>query len=204
MCGVIGFVGEFDEHEKTILSLIDQSSIRGTHSYGVSFFGPEGIRTKKFHVIEEAKTAMSGDRPNHFIFHNRYSTTGDWKHHDNNQPVVIENASLVFNGVISQASRERNQEKYKLSLETTNDGEILLRQEDKEGFVRKCRGSLAGLLLEDSHLHYFRNERRPLWIHEFKKKGFIIASTADILARSGVAECEPVQVGYWRFGERLD
>lgn len=173
-----------------------ESSVRGTHSYGFSYHEQSQVKTFKTHYILEAIKALENIRPDKFIFHNRYSTTGDWQLHVNNQPITANGESFVFNGVISQATKEENQEKYGITLQTDNDGELFLAAGDKKKFIENCRGSIAGLYMDDKlNIFTVKNRRRPLWIHHADDGSRIVASTVSILRRAGIEGCTEVKNG---------
>lgn len=181
MCGVIGFKGKYNSN--IVTSLIKESSIRGIHSFGFSYIDKE-IVTKKFHKIEDAINSINDIKPSEFIFHNRYSTSGDFKDHNNNQPIAMNNSSLVFNGVISQKSKQEMELEYNVKMNTENDGEIFLKKNFSEEFIKSIRGSFAGIWIQDG-IKYFRNSRRPLYRVDLSDFS-VIASTEDIMKRSGL------------------
>lgn len=182
MCGVLAFKGKYQKN--LVQKLILESSIRGTHSFGYSYIDDK-IITKKFHDINEAIKSISEISPGQFIFHNRYSTSGDYKDHLNNQPIAIGDKSLVFNGVISQMNKSRMEEFYQVKMQTENDGEIALLKNFNEDFLKSLKGSFAGSWIINNKIYYFRNPRRPLYISH-QDNFTVIASTKDILARSGL------------------
>lgn len=185
MCGVVGFFGKYRNYSKVIHKVIHESAVRGVHSFGFSYLHNGIILTEKRHKVEDIIQCLDEIGPDKFIFHNRYSTTGDFLDHENNQPVNIESFSLVFNGVISQASREKNEETYQLALSTTNDGEIFARTKNKQAFIEEHSGSFAGLYCDGKDFYAFRNKRRPLW-YSGNNETVFVASTRDILKRAEV------------------
>lgn len=201
MCGVVGFYSleTTTDDVELLWNLIIESRIRGVHAFGFAKVVDTGkVECKKYHDLftgcNDKYTARNylNNIKNNLIFHNRYSTSGDYKDHNNNQPVVInQTEALVFNGVISQATKEENQEKYKMELTTDNDGEIFLRQENKEEFLRKMKGSFAGLWVDKGEIYFARNSRRPLYFY-IRGKGVFVASTKNIFERAGVLDLENV------------
>ncbi len=191
MCGIFG---QFTLHPdlevfNTSAKIMLQSKIRGLHSFGASIpMDKETTKTIKSFELEELICQLRGQRPSSFIFHNRYSTSGDYKDHNNNQPVVSGQQSLVFNGVISMATKEENEKRYGVKLETENDGEILLKQHDKSTFLKELKGSFAGLWIEGGKIFFYRNDRRPAW-YASVENGVLVASTADIFKRAGARFC---------------
>lgn len=183
MCGVVGMIGE---NKRLLKKLIEESQIRGLHAFGICFDGHKVVKALSPGPIMDAinKTDFKS-----CIAHNRYSTSGDYTIEENNQPIVISDKILVWNGVISQAKREKNEKKFDVKLETDNDGEIFLHQKDPLKFIEGV-GSFAGLWYENRRLHALRNARRPLY---FATEGplTVMASTKDILKRAGVSSPKP-------------
>lgn len=111
----------------------------------------------------------------------------------NNQPVVDKDVYLVFNGVISQASKEENEARFGHAFTTDNDGEILTKKilagEDWETWISESPFSFAGLVLREE-ITAIRNKNRPLW-HVSDGSGVFVASTRDILKRAKVVPSNP-------------
>jgi len=183
MCSVIGFRGKYDEDLLNKIFLY--SRIRGLHSFGYSFYNPE-LTTKKFLSYESFLSSIHNDRPNLFIAHFRYSTSGDYLNENNNQPLQSEDISIAFNGVISQGTKEEMEERYDIELQADNDGYILLKKYNDAEFLNSDI-TYASVGLKNNKLFGLRNERRPLWYKE-REDGVIISSTSDILTRSGIKE----------------
>jgi glutamine phosphoribosylpyrophosphate amidotransferase len=185
MCGIIGYScpNPNKEHFDILQSLIYQSKIRGLHSFGLSYY-ENGLITKKYHSIEQVELPIT----NKIIYHNRYSTSGDYKEHKNNQPIALEDISLVFNGVLDMRKKQEIEHHYKIKMNNDNDGEIILRlcNSDKkliQDFVSKTKGSFAGMFLtKDNVLYAIRNNNRPLWMLKNNDATFY-ASTKDIFKR---------------------
>jgi glutamine phosphoribosylpyrophosphate amidotransferase len=185
MCGVVGYscTNPQKEHYEILKSIILQSKIRGLHSFGFSFFDGQ-LKTSKHHDID----AVEFPFVNKIIYHNRYSTSGDYKDHNNNQPISIENTSLVFNGVLDMRTKKEMEAHYGITMRTDNDGEILLKLcgSDKskiQEYVKNTSGSFAGLILtNDNTMFAIRNKNRPLW--RLNHDGALFyASTRDIFKR---------------------
>lgn len=185
MCGVVGYScsDPKKEHFEILNRIIDQSKIRGLHSFGYSFFDGEVV-TIKYHDINKVEFPFT----NKIIYHNRYSTSGDYANHDNNQPIAVGNASLVFNGVLDMRTKQEMEEHYQTEMETDNDGELILKlcgsDPDKiQQYVQNTTGSFAGLVLtENNKMIAVRNGNRPLW--RLNHSGAIFyASTRDIFKR---------------------
>ena len=185
MCGIIGFstVEPNNDNYKLLNRIVEQSKIRGLHSFGYSYY-KDNMTVKKFHNLTEVDLPKT----NKLIYHNRYSTSGDYLNHQNNQPIFVNNISLVFNGVIDMGTKEQMQDKYNINMETDNDGEILIKKcgfdyDAIVDFVKNMTGSFAGLLMHKDKVIFIRNSRRPAWIVK-KHKAYYIASTKDILLRA--------------------
>jgi glucosamine 6-phosphate synthetase-like amidotransferase/phosphosugar isomerase protein len=193
MCGVAGYScsDPRTEHLEILDGIIHQSKIRGLHSFGYSICN-DGLKTYKHHDIREVDLKKAKK----IIYHNRYSTSGDYRNHDNNQPINVEGVSLVFNGVLDMRTKEEMMNHYEIRMNSDNDGEILLRlcQSDPkkiQNFVSSTTGSFAGLILNESNEMYaIRNKNRPLWklIHD---NATFYASTRDIFMRVN-ASFDPV------------
>lgn len=188
MCGVIGFYtpGEITGQQlRLVESLLGESRIRGRHAYGFATGVPGGVgRAEKFVGTFERPYLAAMSSP--FIAHTRYSTSGDWKQAENNQPILAAGAALVFNGVIHQGTKVEMEKEFSMELETENDGEVMLqmivRGEDWKTMLKKQEASFAGLWIKNGILYGFRNEKRPLWIARAHGAIFI-ASTKDIFNR---------------------
>jgi glucosamine 6-phosphate synthetase-like amidotransferase/phosphosugar isomerase protein len=185
MCGIVGYScnNPKKEHYEILKAIIRQSKIRGLHSFGFSFYD-SGVRTLKYHDIEEVQLPLV----NKIIYHNRYSTSGDYKNHSNNQPITIGNMSLVFNGVLDMRTKAEMETYYGITMETDNDGEIVLKlcgsnTQKIQEYVQKTMGSFAGLILtQDNVMLAIRNRNRPLWMLKHDSAIFY-ASTRDIFKR---------------------
>jgi glutamine phosphoribosylpyrophosphate amidotransferase len=183
MCSVIGFRGKYDEDLLNKIFLY--SRIRGLHSFGYSFYNPE-LTTKKFLSYESFLSSIHNDRPNLFIAHFRYSTSGDYLEPNNNQPLQDKDISIAFNGVISQGTKEDMEETYNVELAGENDGYVLLKKYEEIEF-KNSNITYAMVGLKSKKLLALRNKRRPLWYKETEDK-IIVCSTKDILVRSGIEE----------------
>lgn len=193
MCGIIGYHtkkrGENDAF--TLFKLMRQSRIRGLHSFGFSWYKNGKIETQKYFQNEFLSIKIPDS--NTLIFHNRYSTSGDFKDHKNNQPIHIEDMSLAFNGVIDMGTKSEMEAHYGVKMATENDGELVLRMSggdpaDMVNFVQN-KGSFSGILLQGGDLYAFTNGRRPLYQLTIGKSTFI-ASTRDIFVRA-LGDCDP-------------
>lgn len=184
MCGVVGFScnNPTEENYNILYDIIKQSKIRGLHSFGYSYYD-EKIITKKHYNIKD----INLPKANKIIYHNRYSTSGDYMDHNNNQPIQINNFSLVFNGVLDMRTKQEIEENYNIKMQTENDGEIIIQKcgnniDKIKQFVDTTNGSFAGLFLLDNKMIAIRNKNRPLWKLEHKE-AIYYASTKDIFKR---------------------
>ena len=71
MCGIIGYSSKesVNEHYELFYKLINESKIRGLHSFGISYYD-QNIITKKYKKISD----IILPKKNKIIFHNRYTT----------------------------------------------------------------------------------------------------------------------------------
>lgn len=183
-------------HLENVCRLFDQSQIRGRHAFGFSVWEEnkghrDNIRTFKSHELLRVKKEIMDYRytpPEILIGHNRYSTSGDWKDHGNNQPVHIQGISMVFNGVITQSEKSVYETVYKKTFSTENDGEIFSRKvldgEDWVRFVANGSFSFAGLFVRNGEAYAIRNKNRPLYMGN-DMGGVFFASTKNIFERAG-------------------
>jgi len=176
-----------------ICKLLEESAIRGVHSFG--FYGPGG--TSKHHRLAEAVKQMPMAP---FIFHNRYSTSGDWDDHNNNQPIISGSVGMAFNGTLDMRTKEEMEAAHGVKMRTYNDGELALLAYLKGGdrglmdFIEETGGSFAGVFLEPGRLFAYRNTKRPLWVVDEGSLA-VIASTQDILSRAGFNGAEELEAG---------
>jgi len=199
MCGIVGYSSQDPKpnHFAILHNLIIESSIRGLHSYGYSFVKDDKLITRKYHELDDISFPVSDK----IIYHNRYSTSGDYKNHKNNQPIHIDDMALVFNGVIDMRTKHQMEKAHNITMETDNDGEILIQRcgNDKElieRFVNDIKGSFAGIILDsENKMFVIRNKKRPCWIYEYENATFI-ASTRDIFKRvDDTFEPTPIKAG---------
>jgi len=185
MCAVIGYYSEepCEKDKKMLEELLYQSKIRGLHSFGLTFENNFILSTiKEFEVgsINIPKTTM-------LMAHTRYSTSGDWKSKENNQPLKLDDSHLVFNGVIDMATKKEMEKKYNIKMKSNNDGEIFLHYLNQGvepvKIIKDLKSSFSGIFIKDNEIYCLRNENRPLWRVVIGKSVFV-ASTKDIFLRS--------------------
>jgi glutamine phosphoribosylpyrophosphate amidotransferase len=204
MCGIIGYCTYEPNvaHLQALKLLLFESKIRGLHAFGIthSQVNVDNIDdviliTKKFYRLDDLIAYIESVYPFYdAILHTRYSTSGDWEVLENNQPIVVNNYSLVFNGVISMKTKQEMEKEYDVSLKTDNDGELFIRSilagSNPEQFVTNITGSFAGLwydpMCDDivGKIFAIRNSRRPLWIVNYDADTVFVASTKDIVMRA--------------------
>lgn len=196
MCGIVGYFTKNRGTDDDIIfhKLIKESRIRGIHSFGYSYIRDGRITMQKFHDVDFKSIRMPLGEA--IIYHNRYSTSGDFVDHRNNQPIHIQDTSLVFNGVIDMGNKAEMQERWGIQMETENDGEVVLRKSNFNPaamveFVKE-HGSFSGLVLQGNSLYAFTNGLRPLWYWELGQSVFL-ASTKDIFTRA-LPNAEPKQL----------
>jgi glutamine phosphoribosylpyrophosphate amidotransferase len=168
--------------------------LRGVHSFGYSFYSGETIITRKFVDFGEFHDSIQREAPEKFIAHFRYSTSGDYKNPDNNQPLQSKNTALAFNGVISQKSKNEIEAEYGIKMPSDNDGHVLLQKYKDKSFRASQKVTYAAIGLADGKLFALRNSKRPLW-QSVGSKASLFASTKDVFVRSGVKNCDLIQSG---------
>ena len=191
MCGVVGFNGKFHRPAfELFCRLVDQSEVRGMHAYGIATACEDcAVRTFKGFTadsIKEFAERFVGQK-GAVIAHTRYSTSGDYKIHANNQPIVRASTALVFNGVVTQLPKQRWVDSFGVECHTENDGEILLALAEAgqpiADSISKTNATFAGLWISDGNLNAYRNPKRPLYQAKHKA-GVYYASTSDIFRRA--------------------
>jgi len=202
MCGVVGFNGKFTRPAFSLFCrLVDQSEARGMHAYGIATASEDcAVNTFKGFTadyIKEIAQTLVGKK-GAVIAHTRYSTSGDYKVHANNQPIVRGNTALVFNGVVTQLPKHRWVDSFGVECQTENDGEILLALAEAGQPIGESidatHATFAGLWLADGNIYAYRNHRRPLYSAKHTS-GTFYASTSDIFKRawpdSKPVACQP-------------
>jgi len=201
MCGVIAYFSPkpSKKHTQEISDLFEQSKIRGLHSFGFSARINGKIQTfKEWDLKKLQEKIVSIPKFDLLVGHTRYSTSGDFKDHSNNQPIDIPGIALAFNGVITQASKEEYEKTYGKQYVTENDGEIFARKvldgEDWEEFVFDGSFSFAGAFISKKGAYALRNPNRPLWMLERSDARFL-ASTKNIFERASLIGSKEIQPG---------
>lgn len=173
MCGLVGYVGSVDQ--KLIDRLVEESTVRGLHHLGRKIMPKAGI------------------------YHTRYCTSGG-----DHQPIQVGKKWIAMNGVVDMGTKPEMEKRWNLKLSTDNDAEIALlhtTSASRIDYFLRLKVSIAALVLTPTTLKAFRNEERPLWMHEDKRGSIILASTKDIFNRAGVRtnlhQLEPYKVYEW-------
>jgi glucosamine 6-phosphate synthetase-like amidotransferase/phosphosugar isomerase protein len=191
MCGVIGFYSKNVTIKQMDLlkRLMQESSIRGTHSFGVAYNGVDGFKINKSFNLD-FKTLFDGyekSRNNFLIFHNRYCTSGDYLEMQNNQPILGDDACLAMNGVISMKTKSEFEKDFNVKCRSDNDTEIILNVKISqiEFLKQNLNISFAGVFLYHDRLVALRNDKRPLYMFDYLEAVYI-CSTKDIAKRCGI------------------
>ena len=192
MCAVLGYSGTYNP--EIVSRLIENSRIRGVHSFGYSFCAENALKTRKFLSFKEFLSSINSEAPSVFIAHLRYSTSGDYRDERNNQPLQNGNLAIAFNGVISQKTKSEIEKEYGVDMPSDNDGYVLLQKYNDKDFVSSRKPTFAAVGIKDGKLFGLRNKKRPLW-RSSSAGSTIFASTKDIFERSGIKECELIRAG---------
>lgn len=194
MCGILGIKfknNKILERKNDFIELMKQLMIRGKHSFGLCYFDKKFITLKSLDPIFEVfLDNFYNSNSNSFIYHNRYSTSGDYKNMINNQPITLDYASIAMNGVFSMKKKEDYEEEFNIKCISENDTEIVLRlMENGINIVDILKEnkniSFAGIILLEDSIIAIRNKKRPLYYFETKDYiGFV--STKDTIIRSNI------------------
>lgn len=188
MCAVVGYcpIRPTTETTPAFERLFLESRIRGLHAFGIA--QPRGAAPAVLRTFDLEAIPAAFDRERPAVAHARYSTSGDWHDHANNQPVVLGDMALALNGVLHQGTKAEFEEAFSVQCASDNDAEVFLRRlaagQSAREFIREVRGSMAAVWLVGSTLYAARNEWRPLWACEAYGARWY-ASTSDILRRAG-------------------
>lgn len=192
MCGILGVTFKQNTAKSLdfVLRLMKELKIRGHHCYGIGWYDGIYYESYRSTKIEDVVQMLVNKNPSTFIFHNRYSTSGDWQVMENNMPIFVERiGAIAMNGVLSMNTKENNENIYNVKLDTENDAEIFLRLmergEDLLDILKKYpQCSFAGLLLHIKGIVGLRNNKRPLYYYEDDDIKVLI-STYDTIIRAG-------------------
>lgn len=189
MCGVVAYFGQRSHQARTdFVRLARESKVRGLHAFGAAWYEGDKLKFAKSLNLEGLLVEIPTELPERFIFHNRYSTSGDFRNMVCNQPLLRSDAALVFNGTLDMGTKAEMEARHGVCLVSDNDGELALIKalegtQAFSDFVKGSRGSFAGAVLSEGRLWVMRNTRRPLW-HVNRGTGQFFASTKDIIKRA--------------------
>ena len=189
MCSIIGYKGKFEI--ELVKKILFNSRIRGLHSFGFSYYDKNNLINLIYLDYNEFLNSILTIKPNLFIAHFRYSTSGDYKVLKNNQPIYFNQTSIVFNGVISQKNKLQMEKQFDLKLFAENDGYVLIQKYNDSKFIKSKNISFAMLGLNENKMFAIRNEKRPLHFYS-DSNVTAICSTKDILNRSGLLQTKEV------------
>jgi len=191
MCGIVGYspIEPTAEVAPAFARLFTESRVRGLHACG---YAKHNYVVRSFNP-QDIIDAFDPYMPS--VSHTRYSLSGDWHILGNNQPLVVGDCALAFNGVIHMGTKAEFEAAYGIQCDADNDGEIFLRRKmSARDFILGMTGSFAGVWLEGTRLYAGRNARRPLWKCEaYGAKWY--ASTQDIFSRAEFEGMTEVPVG---------
>ncbi len=194
MCGIIGLKVKCESNIDKLFSFIDTLTIRGIHCYGIAWF--DGFKYKVYknfdlNIVKD-KLKQIYKLGNLIIYHNRYSTSGDWKYMYNNLPYGTDKLGYIsFNGVITQQNKLKWKEIYpQIQCVFYNDAQILLRYFDLDEYIfinfvenllyRYSNWSVASCILKRQRIYGFRNNKRPLYYYNDEELEMFISSIDPI------------------------
>ena len=195
MCGILGafFLKKDPESLTFTKKLITELKIRGRHSFGIAYYNNHSIEVTKCFELNPDELVDAFDRSGSdcFIYHNRYSTSGDWHDMQNNQPIVVDGVgAIAMNGVLSMRQKIEFENEFNIKTVSDNDAEIFLRKiEQGVNLVdflesqKEC--SFSATLLLNNKIYGLRNNKRPLYFYNFEDKALFLVSTLDTIKRAG-------------------
>lgn len=166
MCGIVGYwpITPSSEAAPAFARLFEESSVRGLHAFGLVTLQRD--RLKVWRSFEHHDIVGRFNHTFPMLAHARYSTSGDWRTLDNNQPLVVNKTALAFNGVLHMGTKSEFEAAFDVRCTSDNDGEVFLRRlvagEMAEAFLRRTSGSFAGVWFQDGRLLAGRNDLAPL------------------------------------------
>ena len=185
MCGVVGYYSDQTIDINKFILILRNSMIRGKHATGVAW-NENGFIKSKIISGPANLLELTNIETNMIIGHARYSTS-DLQY---NQPIFSDKIAIVHNGVITQQSPEKWKQIYGFDFKTKNDSELILKswEINKHPINQYPEASIASIIIDLRNkpiLHFFRNEKRPLYYYK-QNKDIFIASTKDILKRANI------------------
>jgi len=183
LCGILGAKNPDIEFTK---KLMKELKIRGKHSFGIAYQKENRIECiKQFELdVDYLINLFLDSKSSCFIFHTRYSTSGDWRDMDNNQPIVVGNSAIAMNGVLSMKTKAEYEKDYSVKCNCDNDSEVFLHKDVYEFLKQVPDCSFASVILEDNKIYGIRNNKRPLYYYEQDNSKYIV-STLDTIKRAG-------------------
>jgi len=200
VCGIVAYSGNGADR-RLFVELCRQSCVRGVHAFGIAYPTEGRLAVVKSTDFRDVTEAIPDPLPNKIIWHNRYSTSGDFKVMANNQPIIHGRSAMAFNGTIDMGTKESMEKRFGVHLNTANDGELLLLGLEQGNPFLYCDegATIAAVYLNaDGRMCAVRNELRPLWRFHADNGDFIV-STRDIASRArlGINNCailEPMKI----------
>ena len=190
MCGIIGAKVKRPQGYQVLSRAIETLNIRGTHAYGiVSLINGKYDLYKTFDLDQIQEYLKIVCVPSaKILFHNRYSTSGNYDDMDNNLPQGDEKLGYIsFNGVLEQSDSSNWHRLYDIDASNDNDVQILLKLMEQGHSIldllkRYPNWSLAACMLTPDKLLGFRNNKRPLYHYQDGDLEMFI-SAVDPIAR---------------------
>lgn len=182
-------------HLGIITRLFEESMIRGTHAFGMSFFRAAMRSTAKAFELEDltriiASMSWQAQPPTSLIGICRYANSGSFHDQYNNQPINRGGNSIACSGVIDQTDSVIWGEVHGATFNTENDAEIILAKLNRLGpdsfaeCMRTWQSQFAAAFMDgQGALLLCRTTGEPLWCAETSDAMFF-ASTEDILRRA--------------------
>jgi glutamine phosphoribosylpyrophosphate amidotransferase len=193
MCAVVGlYTNDYNEQvHEDLQRVLHESRVRGLHAFGLGWIAPDGstqvARKSTLSTLCQHVNNLSLTGCVRLVCHTRYSTSGDYKVEANNQPIVVGDMCLAFNGVLHMGTKADMERALGEKMDTDNDGEMFVRQVltgcDPVHSVQ--HGTFTGVWLRNGRLHALTNGKRPAWLYS-NGGTQIIVSTYDIAKRAGL------------------
>ena len=203
MCGIMAYssYNPNKSHAECARRIALELETRGTHSFGLSFVSDGKIETVKSRRMLPLSAFEEAVASGGFIFHNRYSTSGDFSDMMNNQPIDVGSVSIAVNGVTSMLRKAEYEAKFGVKCASENDAEILARMIEQGKSVKDiiCDGSVGSCaiaaLFRDGKIVIGRNKYRPLRIATYNGAVFAASTSAALFSGLCGNSGEPVKIG---------
>ena len=189
MCGIYGFVGNWDKGRKVALAKLMglETMVRGKDSTGVFCAAKEDYFSYKWAVPANkfftgknlTKIAKIIEKSTVFIGHNRMASIGQ-VNNENAHPFMSNRYALVHNGTYQKAVEEAD--KKGLHREGTTDSEAILANIENEGlgYLKTIYNSAIVLYDMEEDCLYMMRSGNPLWVFRKDKRSFFFCSTKTI------------------------